>query len=560
MRRKLESKHYYFVLGVIILYVLLQSLFLLAKISYSLDEGHSILLAVGKFSNYFDILKYRKYPYGELVDIQEYKDLFKIDKKFCFGKIKKDATLDIHPPLYFWLLHIWIIMTGGAAYIWTGALFNLFLCMFIILLLFKFAFELFNSFEDAIFSILLFCLSPTIYNADLTRPYFLLTLIVLLAGYLLFKIIKKDKVINFVNLFLFSILICLGFLCHYNFIFICIAWFIFLSIHYWKNNKALIMFYIASCLLGFLLFCNIYPGFIKNFSYYSDVYLRSNNTQTAFLDMRVFETILYRLTSIFSAHQESLAKFLLNSGQIFYYLFISAIAIFFLGIWFSIKKDKISGFIFASLFYPLFFISIFFLSKKYVPWSALYEKYTLFILPFFFLNIVFFINKKSVNFKRIVLVCLCQILIFSTVDNLIIKNINNKDILIKREAFLSYLEDMRKDSKNDINYAVLDNSFLLDEGINKIFKVIHYLPEKTKIIIADASFLFSNYSTYFGDESVLFPCAYITYNIWQKNTPSNILVVKFIKDSNIKLTINPLFNNLTDYDDIFLKVNRKNKE
>lgn len=564
-KERLESKHYYLLLGVIVLFVLLQSLFLLTKTNYIFSEETSFLSACGKLSNYFDILN-RKYPYGHLVNIQEYKDLLKISEKFCFVKIARDtAFFDTHPPLYFWLLHLWILMTGGVVYIWTGVLLNLFLGMFIIVLLFKLAFRLFHSFEDAIFCSLFFALSPVIYRSNDARHFFLLTLIVLLSSYFFLGFINKDKKITLFRILLFSIFICIGILCHYAFVLVCVAWFVFLCINYWKENKPLILFFIISCLISFLLFCNIYPGFINNFITYNTLdqgtyvhsYFVVSNPP---LDLKFSDVVKERFGAILSAHQKQLIGFLLNSGQIFYYLFISVFASLFLCIWFSIKKNKLFGFAFASLFYPLSFFTLFFLYRPSVTWTVS-ERYYLFILPFFYLCIIFFLKSRFISFKRIILVCLCQILIFSTLDDLVTRNIEQKDIITKKIMFTTYMEDSRKYKSSDY-YVVLDNSILKDSGIWSIFKIIHNLPENTKIVIADAVFLLSNYSTYFGDISRLFPLTYITYfdYIKEENRPSIILIRKFIEDKKIELIPVFLFNNLSGRKEIFFSLNRKSKQ
>lgn len=562
---ELKSKHYYLLLGVIILFALLQSLFLLTKINYIFSEETSFLSACGKLSNYFGILN-RKYPYGHLVNIQEYKDLFKIDEKFCFAKIARDtAFFDAHPPFYFWLLHLWILMTGGVAYIWTGVLLNLFLGMFIIVLLFKLAFRLFHSFEDAIFCSLLFVLSPVIYRSNDARHFFLLTIIVLLSSYFFLGFINKDKKITLFRILLFSLLICIGILCHYTFVFVCVAWLIFLCINYWKENKTLILFFIISCLIGFLLFCNIYPGFINNFIIYSTIdqgtYIHSFFVVSSPpLDIKISDVVKERFGTILSAYQKQLIEFLLNSGQIFYYFFISVFVLLFLCIWFSIKKNKLFGFAFASLFYPLSFFTLFFLYRPSVTWTVS-ERYYLFILPFFYLCIIFFLKSRFISFKRIILVCLCQILIFSTLDDLVARNIEQKEVITKKTLFTNYIDDSIKYNGRDC-YVVLDNSILKDLGIWSIFKIIHNLPEGTKIVIADAIFLLSNYSTYFGDRSQLFPLFYITYfdYIKEENRPSSILMRKFIEDKNIGSIPLFLFNNLSGRKEILFSLNRKSKQ
>lgn len=570
-RIKLESKHYYLLLGVIGFFVLLQSLLFLEKQNFVTDEELTILLAVGKLSNYSDMITSRKYPYGELVDVQEYKDWFKIDKKFCFGKIAKDsASLDIHPPLYLWLLHIWIILTGGKAYIWTGNLLNLFLFMFIIIALFKLASECFCSFEDALFSVILFSLSPMVYDlSQAARPYLLLTLIVILNSYFLQKIfIKENKSLNLFSLLYFSVLICLGFLCHYTFILICFAWFIFIFTTFWKTNKKFILFFLIACLIGFLFFCNIFPGFINNLRNYKIITQETLNNSFLSelhklpLDLKISKIILQRLASIFSEHQRVLIAFTLMLGKWFRYIFVSTIIFLLFWIWFSIKKNKLFSFIFASFFYPSIFIALYVLNAKSLSWCInINTRYFLFILPFFYLCIIFFLKKTFGNCKSIILVCLCQILLFSVVDNIIVGSQEYIKLSNRRSAFLGYFQEMQDLYKNKI--VIFDNSSIhhWDWRVDRLFKVIHTFPEGTKIIMASADYFLTHYPKYFGSETKLSPLIYVAYFDDERiETKANRDLLKEIEnDENLEIALEPIFSNLTGTGEVVFTIMRRDQ-
>ena len=561
---RLQSRSYHLLFRIIILFVLLQSLFIIGKKNFVADENYSYLVASGKMSNYINIFEGREFPYGQLVEVKQYKDLLKIDKLFSFGKIAKDAGYyDMHPPLYYWLLHGWLSITGDYAGVIAGSLLNLILLMLILLVLFKLAFELFGSYNESLVCVLLFSLTPTVHKLNYARPYILLTLITIFLSFLLVVFIKSERKITLFKIITFSVLVCLGFLCHYTFGIICFSWFMYFLVTYWKGQKALIFCFVASCLIGFLLFSVIFPYFIFNLTNY-DVLFDQTFTDVGLLsfhqkpiDLKISKIIVQRLGAFLSLHQKTLIASLLNSWELVYYFLISVIASCYLLIWFSVKKNSLFRFVYATFFYPVLILSLIFLSKKSLPWLV-HEKYLLSVLAFFYLAIVMFIKTKFFDYKKIILICLCQILIFATVDNLIVESVASKRLHDRVVLFLARFENNQESVKE--KSVVLDNSILQGNGILRIFRVLNRLPEDTKIVIADASFLLSNYSNYFGEDSALFPFVFITFsNNFAKGETgaSNLLLQRFEDDGNIKISYDAHFANVANAGEIIYEIERE---
>lgn len=83
------------------------------------DDTISLLAATCHQGNYA-----AQIPRGEWVSAGDWQRYWQIDQTGCFRTISHDLALyDIHPPLYFWLLHGWLVLTG-TSYV-TAVMFNL---------------------------------------------------------------------------------------------------------------------------------------------------------------------------------------------------------------------------------------------------------------------------------------------------------------------------------------------------------------------------------------------------------------------------------------------------
>jgi hypothetical protein len=78
-----------------------------------------------------------------------WKNLLRVDQKFCFGQISRDlGASDLHPPLYFWLLHLWSLLLGVD--VWTGPVLNSMFAVLTTILLYRFSSELLHSRSEAV--------------------------------------------------------------------------------------------------------------------------------------------------------------------------------------------------------------------------------------------------------------------------------------------------------------------------------------------------------------------------------------------------------------------------
>ncbi|MDQ4072410.1 MAG: glycosyltransferase family 39 protein, partial [Actinomycetota bacterium] len=88
------------------------------------DESISYLAAACHQGHYARITLSGEPPFGRWVAASDWKRLLRPDRALCLGDIGRDlAREDIHPPLYFWLLHVWALVFGVG--LWTGLSLNI---------------------------------------------------------------------------------------------------------------------------------------------------------------------------------------------------------------------------------------------------------------------------------------------------------------------------------------------------------------------------------------------------------------------------------------------------
>jgi hypothetical protein len=74
------------------------------------DEGVSLLAATAHQGGYAQMLLDERSPYGQWERAATWKQFTRNDEWFCFQRIASDlAAYDIHPPMYFWVLHVWLM-------------------------------------------------------------------------------------------------------------------------------------------------------------------------------------------------------------------------------------------------------------------------------------------------------------------------------------------------------------------------------------------------------------------------------------------------------------------
>lgn len=138
--------------------------------------------------------------------------------EFQFHTVSLDmARYDVHPPLYFWLLHIIHVLWGTG--ITTGAMVNIAFGLMVLGLLVALAHRMLGGWPAALVVGVVWYLSPAVVQIDLeARPYQLLAFLAIASFLLGHRIISRND--SWMNWLLFTLVNMLGLLTHLYFAFL----------------------------------------------------------------------------------------------------------------------------------------------------------------------------------------------------------------------------------------------------------------------------------------------------------------------------------------------------
>jgi len=127
------------------------------------------------------------------------------------------ARYDTHPPLYYWILHFWLLIVG--MHVWSGPVLNLFISALAGLALFGLARRLLRQDVDAALVTLTWSLSRVVVaTSSLARNYDLLTVLVVLFVWLLVDVSDAQRPPRKLALAALGLVTAAAFLTHFQFI------------------------------------------------------------------------------------------------------------------------------------------------------------------------------------------------------------------------------------------------------------------------------------------------------------------------------------------------------
>lgn len=170
-------------------------LFCTRKEGMFIDEIYSYGLANSYYAPYVTNLKMgnmidKVFTRDELVDYLAVMD----DDWFAAGSVYYNQTMDVHPPLYYWLLNFASSLCVGHFSMWIGLILNLIIYVITLILLYKLGLLLFDSRLNAVSAVLLYGLSTIGLSTMLMiRMYMLLTLFTVLLAYLIAHLMRTKR-------------------------------------------------------------------------------------------------------------------------------------------------------------------------------------------------------------------------------------------------------------------------------------------------------------------------------------------------------------------------------
>ncbi len=223
--------------------LLLQSIFFVGcgffKAYIHMDEAYSFGLAG------FDSVELQDTEgfYNQWHDGEYYEDYLAVQDKdfYKYGQVYENQKNDVHPPLYYLILRLFMGFTANRVSFWCGLIPNVIIYVFITLFMYLLLQRLF---EDAVYkkeaSLFLAVLSSltlaSLSSVLMIRMYALSTLNILVALYLHFRLneAEQPKAKQYVFIALNALI---GSLTHYHYLFFLFALYVLFAVKYIKGKK-----------------------------------------------------------------------------------------------------------------------------------------------------------------------------------------------------------------------------------------------------------------------------------------------------------------------------------
>jgi uncharacterized membrane protein len=309
----LNNKRGYIIALIVIIVLQLIEVFFFAfqKQGYFIDEILSYSLANSYFREKYspDALLYDKWTepeyFSKLVVVSE-------EHRFAYNSVFFNQSNDVHPPLYYVILHTICSFFPDNFSKWYGLSINIFLFVLCNIFLFLASNKIFRNHYLALLPSIIWGFSAgAISTVIFIRMYMLLTTLIVIFAYCHFVLIEKEK--SNIRLFLIFIFTLLGFMTHYYFLIFAFFWYVLYLLFYLIQRKGKQIFrysiiLLSALLAGILIFPrSIYHIFssnrgepaIKSISNISDL---PNNIKTMLvvLSRQQFDGFLKELIIIFT--------------------------------------------------------------------------------------------------------------------------------------------------------------------------------------------------------------------------------------------------------------------
>jgi dolichyl-phosphate-mannose-protein mannosyltransferase len=231
------------------------------------DEAISYLSATGHQGEYDRTVERRQDSTG-WVTAGELKRLVRNEKALTLKQIGHDlAVHDFHPPLYFWLLHVWALAVG--IYVWTGQLLNALIAALTAWMLFRFARELLGDRQSAAVVAATWMLSPAVLLSSVeARAYDLLALCTILMVTQVVRLANPAQTATTSVLVALALSTAAGLLTHFHFVVIVAGSVIYLTIRLLPSGARRLVVALSAIGVGCAGFLVAHPGFLLSFRRY----------------------------------------------------------------------------------------------------------------------------------------------------------------------------------------------------------------------------------------------------------------------------------------------------
>lgn len=358
--------------------------------SISHDDGISYIAATGHQSEYA-----LQPPAGAWVQAREWKRLWKPETFGCFRAIRDGlANYDIHPPLYFWMLHLWTFCRGTE--LTSGPSLNVLIQVFTAPWIYKAVLLGGGGPWSGVLAAHLWLFSEsTLSVANETRPYSLIGWLTaaLLTGTLFFLRDRSKSALAMI--FMVSLG---GLLTHYHFMLVIAAVMAGAGIILTRQKKPLTLVPLFLCVLGALVvFICIHPGFLHSFTIQNEAAQPFSKAMAGPRAIRILTACMeFFMLQKFAG---PVAVWMGSHGVTALIVIIVLIIIIFRNSVLSGNDVSLTNSILAESRLPVICVLILLpvISVLYIahlsPWHAMGGKYLMFVSPIVFISVCLIIDR-----------------------------------------------------------------------------------------------------------------------------------------------------------------------
>ncbi len=235
------------------------------KASLHHDETIAYLAATGHQGEYANIIARQTAPVGQWVEASQWKRFVRVEKPLCFTTIGADLSKhDIHPPLYFWLLHLWVACFGTE--VWSGPTLNILLGLLSTVLLFGLTRDLLGRSTQAAIVALLWNISAGVLAAAFfARPYELLGCCTVLFVWCLVRCLDRSRPCGWKPLSCLALSGAAGLLTHYHFAILLTGGALLALLALVRSQRRRLASIAAAMAASVLGLAVLHPGFSRSF-------------------------------------------------------------------------------------------------------------------------------------------------------------------------------------------------------------------------------------------------------------------------------------------------------
>ncbi len=244
--------------------VLMQGTLTAYKTTITHDETISYLSATVHQGDFERIFQDNLYPANQWVSVGEWKEWFKIDALFSFRQIGIDlAESDIHPPLYFWILHVWTWLFD--VHPWTGPTLNILFQIAGAIGIFYLARHALKDNYEAIAVAFIWSVSPAVLGTVVeARQYTLLGICTIFFVWLMLITVDRSTDLKWHSWFFLAVVTTAGALTHYHFVLIVAGAILIFVLKLLRHDFNRAIFVGTAVMAGYILSFLLHPRFYQS--------------------------------------------------------------------------------------------------------------------------------------------------------------------------------------------------------------------------------------------------------------------------------------------------------